>query len=163
MSIEIKLESHVAEIVAKMGDIAQKRMEEAVHEVRNTTLKTLSGPRTGRRYTIPGTHKQYTASSPGEPPAQRLGELRQSVSTLVVGRGDNLVGAVGTDKKYGPMLEFGTFTNRGVELMHQFETESEGSALPPTGTGITARPWLRVSFEKAEEKVKAIFGRPWFK
>ncbi len=158
--IHIQLESHVAEIVAKMGDIAQKRMEEAVHEVRNTTLKTLSGQRTGRRYTIPGTHKQYTASSPGEPPAQRLGELRQSVSTLVVGRGDNLVGAVGTDKDYGPMLEFGTFGRGGIGRMHEFESEATGNMMP--SFGIAARPWLRVSFEKAEEKVKAIFGRPWF-
>jgi len=135
--IHIQLESHVAEIVAKMGDIAQKRMEEAVNEVRNTTLKTLTGPRSGRTYTVPGTSRKYTASAPGEPPAQRLGELRQSVSTLVIGRGDNLVGAVGTDKKYGPMLEYST------EKM-------------------AARPWLRPSFERAEAAIKAIFSREWF-
>ncbi len=137
MAIEIKLESNLAEVVAKMGDIAQKRMEEAVNKVRNTTLQTLSGPRTGRIYTIPGTHKKYTASSPGEPPAQRLGELRQSVSTLVVGRGAELTGAVGTDKDYGMMLEYGT-------------------------KSIAPRPWLRPSFEKAEAAIKAIFEREWF-
>ncbi len=135
--IHIQLESHVAEVVAKMGDIAQKRMVEAVHAVRNTTLKMLSGQRHGRIYTIPGTHKTYTASSPGEPPAQRLGELRQSVSTLVVGRGDNLTGAVGTDKEYGLMLEYGT-------------------------KNMAPRPWLRPSFEKAEAAIKAIFEREWF-
>jgi len=142
MDIHIQLESHVAEVVAKMRDIAQKRMVEAVNEVRNTTLKTLSGERTGRIYTIPGTHRTYTASSPGEPPAQRLGELRQSVSTLVVGRGDSLTGAVGTDKKYGPMLEYGT---------KKYGTKN-----------MAARPWLRPSFEKAEASVKAIFEREWF-
>jgi len=136
-SIHIQLESHVAEVMAKMGDIAQKRMEEAVNVVRNTTLKTLSGARHGRIYTIPGTHRTYTASSPGEPPAQRLGELRQSVSTLVIGRGESLTGAVGTDKKYGPMLEFGTIK-------------------------MAPRPWLRPSFEKAEAAIKAIFEREWF-
>lgn len=137
MDIHIQLESHVAEVVAKMGDIAQKRMEEAVNVVRNNTLKTLSGARHGRTYTIPGTHRTYTASSPGEPPAQRLGELRQSVSTLVVGQGDSLTGAVGTDKDYGAMLESGTVK-------------------------MAPRPWLRPSFEKSEAAVKAIFEREWF-
>ncbi len=137
MAIEIKLESHLSEVMAKMQTVAKERMTEAVNEVRNTTLKTLSGPRSGRIYTIPGTHKQYTASSPGEAPAQRLGELRQSVSTLVEGAGAELSGQVGTDKKYGPMLEYGT-------------------------KNMAPRPWLRPSFERAEAAIKAIFGREWF-
>ncbi len=137
MDVHIQLESHVAEVMAKMGDIAQKRMEEAVNVVRNTTLKTLTGPRTGRTYTIPGTHKTYTASAPGEPPAQRLGELRQSVSILIEGMGADLTGKVGTDKDYGLMLEYGT-------------------------KNMAPRPWLRPSFEKAEAAIKAIFEREWF-
>lgn len=136
--IEIKLESHIQEVAEKMQDVARERMEEAVNEVRDTTLETLSGPRHGRTYLVPGTHRTYTASSPGEPPAQRLGELRQSIKKAIEGTGSHLVGMVGTDKDYGPMLEFGT-------------------------SKMAARPWLRVSFEKAEARVKEIFGREWLR
>lgn len=138
MGIEIRLESHIQEAMEKMQDVAKDRMTEAVNEVRNVTLDTLSGPRHGRTYKIPGTSRTYTASSPGEPPAQRLGELRQSVTAVVEGEGRQLVGKVGTNKDYGPMQEFGT-------------------------KNIAPRPWLRVSFEKAERTVKDIFSREWFK
>ncbi len=137
MDIEIKLESNISEVMAKMTDVARSRMTEAVNEVRNITLQTLTGIRHGRIYTIPGTHKTYTASAPGESPAQRLGELRQSVSQLVKGSGANLMGQVGTDKAYGPMLEYGTIK-------------------------MAPRPWLRPSFEKAEGAIRAIFEREWF-
>ncbi len=120
-----------------MDSTAKERMVEAVQTVRATVLGTLSGPRHGRTYTVPGTHRTYTASSPGEAPAQRLGELRQSVSTLVVGRGAELTGAVGTNKDHGPMLEFGA-------------------------KKMAPRPWLRPSFERAARAVQNIFQRPWF-
>lgn len=137
MGAEVKLVFHTKEVVKKIEDTAAKKMAEAVNVVRNTTLETLSGSRSGRTYKVPGTARTYTASSPGEPPAQRLGELRGSIKTSVGGEGRTVIGLVGTDKIQGKMTELGT-------------------------RNMAPRPWLKVSFEKSLDKVKSILGRKWF-
>lgn len=136
MGIEIKITSRIPEAKTNIESTARQRMHEAVNEVRNETLDTLSGSRSGRQYKVPGTSRYYTASAPGEPPAQRLGELRQSISTEVGGEAGQLIGKVGTDKDYGPMLEYGT-------------------------RKMAARPWLSVAFEKAANRIIGIFSRKW--
>lgn len=128
---------HTGEVVKAIEDAAAKRMLEAVNEIRNITLVTLSGPRSGRTYKVPGTRRTYTASSPGKPPASRTGELRGSVKIEIRSSGKKLTGLVGTEKKYGPMLEFGT-------------------------KNMKARPWLKPSFERAIPKLREIFGGKWF-
>jgi hypothetical protein len=137
MGVDINFKSNLAEVMDKIDGTARARMEQAVNEIRNETLTTLSGQRSGRTYTVPGTHKTYTASAPGEAPAIATGELKQSISTEVEGEGKSVVGRVGSDKIQALMTEFGTRT-------------------------IAPRPWLRVSFEKSEAKVKEIFTRLWF-
>ena len=115
----------------------RKRMAMAVNEVRSQVLETLSGQRSGRTYYVPGTHKEYTASAPGEPPAIATSDLFKSIGTSIESEPGGLVGKVGTDKIHGKMLEFGT-------------------------RHIAPRPWLRISFEKVEGKVKDILGGRWF-
>ena len=137
MGIDVNFKSNIPELMKKINSTAKGRMLEAVMEVRNKTLEKLSGNRTGRTYFVPGTHKTYTASAPGEPPAQATSELRQSIKGTVEVEGGQYWGRVGTDTKHGPMLEFGT-------------------------KNMKARPWLRKSFEEAEQAVKSIFMRTWF-
>jgi len=134
---ETKLVFHTNEVVKAIDDAASKKMAEAVNEVRSQTLETLSGSRSGKTYTVPSTRRTYTASSPGEPPAQRLGELRGDIHTSVGSEGRTVVGLVGTDKIQGKMTEFGT-------------------------RNMAARPWLKISFEKSLGKVKNILSRKWF-
>lgn len=138
MGAEVKLKFHTHEVVKAMEDAAGKRMLEAVNEVRNTVLETLSGSRSGRTYYVPGTRKRYTASAPGQPPASATAELRQSIKTSVESDGKMIVGSVGTDTIQGLMTEFGTVK-------------------------MAARPWLRISFEKSLDKVKSILGGKWFR
>jgi len=133
---EVKLTFHTDEVVKAIDDAQSKLMSEAVNEVRTQTLETLSGTRSGRTYKVPGTGRTYTASAPGEPPAQATAELRQSVDTKIEAEGNTLAGYVGTDKIQGKMTEFGT-------------------------RNMAARPWLRVSFEKAMPKIRGIFGKKW--
>jgi len=144
LGTQVKLVFHTVEVIRAMEQAASKKMAEATQAVRTETLNTLSGSRSGRTYYVPGTHKEYTASSdlttPAEPPAQATGRLRQSVKTSIEGQGLNIIGKVGTDLEYGKVLEYGTYDNR-----------------------IAPRPWLRISFEKAESKVKGILGSLWFK
>lgn len=136
MAMAIQVTSNLPRTIQALKQTATARMVEATHAVRTQTLETLTGKRTGRRYRIPGSIRTYIASAPGEPPAQRLGELRQSIKTEVEGKGENIVGRVGTEKDSGAMLEVGT-------------------------KNIAARPWLRVSFEKSEDRVREIFSRIW--
>ena len=146
MGIEIVFKDDIDRAIKKIGKEAEERMLEAVAIVRDATLDTLSGPRTGRTYFVPGTRKEYTASAPGEPPAVQLGDLRKSVKGGIVyedggdeckDKGDVLVGFVGTELPKGPMLEYGT-------------------------TRMSARPWLRPSFERSMDKLKEIMTRSWF-
>lgn len=136
MATKVRLVFHTKEVVKAIEDAASQRMLEAVNVVRNQALETLSGSRTGRTYKVPGTSRTYTASAPGEPPAQASGELRQSVSTAVVGEGKKLIGLVGSDSKHAAPLEFGT-------------------------RRMAARPWLRISWEKSLDKIKSILSRKW--
>lgn len=137
MGVKVRLKFHTKEVIRSIEDTAAKRMAEATQAVRTTVLETLSGSRSGRTYRVPGTKRTYTASAPGEPPAQRLGELRGSIEATVRGERGKVIGNVGTRKKYGRPLEFGT-------------------------KKMKARPWLRVSFEKSLGKIKGILGRRWF-
>lgn len=136
MGNEVRLVSHVKEVTKSIEDTAAKRMGEATQIVRSQVLETLSGNRSGRTYKVPGTQRTYTASAPGEPPAQATAELRKSVRASVRGEDKMVIGEVGTDRNYGPMLEFGT-------------------------KNMAPRPWLRISFEKSLGKIKAALSRRW--
>ncbi len=136
MGAKVKLIFHTKEVVKSIEDTASKRMLEAVNEVRNVTLETLSGSRSGRTYYVPGTKRTYTASAPGQPPAIATSDLFKSIKISVGSEGRDIVGIVGTDQKYGPMLEFGT-------------------------RKMAPRPWLRRSFDNALPKVKQILSRKW--
>lgn len=167
MGIEIQISDNINGVVKQIQDHAEERMMEAVQAVRNTTLETLSGSRSGRTYHVPGTKKEYTASSPGEAPAQATGTLRQSIKSGIEKEGKNIIGFVGTEEKYGAMLEFGTKGGAVIRPktakslawysdgeMHFAQMVIQGPILP--------RPWLRPSFIKAEDTIKSIFTRRWF-
>ena len=95
-------------VLTKLETVATQRMFAATNAVRNETVKTLSGDRTGRTYRVPGTQVTYTASAPGEPPAVQTGQLRNSIATNVYTEGRSVKGEVGTELMKGLHLEKGT-------------------------------------------------------
>lgn len=109
----------------------------ATNAVRNETIKTLSGDRTGRIYRVPGTQVTYTASAPGEPPAVQTGQLRNSIATNVYTEGRSIKGEVGTELMKGLHLEKGT-------------------------KNMAPRPFLEPSFDSSLDEVKEILSRRWF-
>jgi len=130
----MKLESHVTEAIQKIQAESLERMEKAVITVKNATVTKLSGQRKGRIYKVPGSNRTYQASAAGEPPATRLGELKDSVKWTIETQGKEITGTVGTDKEYGAVLEFGS-------------------------SKILPRPWLQKSFDESKDKVIEIFNR----
>jgi len=153
---EITFKSNLKAVEAALDRAAFERMERACQHLVNETKKTLSGPRTGKTYIIPGlktirereirlgrrltakerAKRYYVASAPGEPPAVRTGRLRNSIKYRVIGGGLNLRGIVGSSLEYAAPLEFGT------------------SKMAP-------RPFLRPSYEKVREAIKNILGGKW--
>jgi len=136
MGMNVKVISRIPEVKQKINLSPTQKMHQAVNAVKTQTLETLSGERSGREYMVPGTHKTYIASAPGEPPAQATGQLRQSIKTLVKGSLGTVTGQVGSNIEYAPSLEFGT-------------------------KKMAARPWLKPSFEKALPMIKQILGARW--
>ena len=136
MAANVKVKIYTEKVNKAVDDIATKRMHQAVNVLRNQTLETLSGNRSGRTYKVPGTNRTYKASSPGEPPAQATAELRQSIKGTVNSKGSKITGTVGTDLDYGLWLERGT-------------------------PDMEARPWLRISLDKSLAKLRRIFTGQW--
>lgn len=90
----------------------------ASNELRNSVLHILAGQRSGRVYKVPATKQKYTASAPGEAPANRTGTLRNSYRaySLALDLGNEYEIHSTTDSQYktpegyllGDMLEKGT-------------------------------------------------------
>lgn len=110
---------------------ARKKVQAAANIARNEVLETLSGPRHGRRYRVPGTSRFYTASAPGEPPAQRTGRLRSSIR--IEYSLDGLTAWVGSPLTYAIQLERGT-------------------------RHMAPREFIRPAFTKVLPQIKATFG-----
>ncbi|HBD86337.1 MAG TPA: hypothetical protein DC001_02795, partial [Clostridiales bacterium] len=114
----------------------------------NNTQLVLRGRRSGRTYLIPNTKRHYTASVPGEPPANRTGIFRASwrPETHTEGVGDNIEvhsNAISTYKVggrvLGRMLEDGT---------------PKGKMKP--------RPYMKLVREKSQKQIDHIYSRPYF-
>jgi len=136
VSAQVKVEMNTKKVMKSIDQTAAQRVIEASNEVRNTMLNTLSGNRTGRTYRVPGTKRTYTASSPGQAPAQATSGLRQSIKASLEVIGRKVIGVIGTDLPNGIMLEKGT-------------------------KKMAARPWLLVSLMKTMPKIKEILSRKW--
>ncbi len=132
-----QIQFNTKNIIKQMDTIAEKRMFAATQRVRTEVLKTLSGERSGREYTVPGTAVKYTASAPGEPPAVMTSQLRESVTDIVFEKNKTVYGQVGTPLEKGLFLEYGTIQ-------------------------IKPRPWLEPSFKASADDVKRILFERWW-
>jgi len=141
MPASIKLKLNTTELMKSLDQTAPKRMMEAANELRNTVLETLSGDRSGRTYKVPDTERTYTASAPGEPPAQATSDLRKSVKSSVEGKGRSVIGKVKAEAKHALPLEFG---------------HRQG------GKHVAARPFMKTSFDKSLDAIRRILTRKWF-
>jgi HK97 gp10 family phage protein len=134
MKIEMKLNNHLPEISKDLSNAIEKRMLIAAIKVHGELVRNiLVGNRSGRVYRVPSTKQPYRASRPGEAPASREGDLRQTYRFTTEGRGHKTVGIVGSPLKYSKWLEKGT------------------SQMAP-------RPHLSKAFRNKKRDIQSLFG-----
>lgn len=146
MAHEVVFKSFAKTAVSKIRNAQNQRATSIAMFLHGEVQKKITGPRTGRRYRVPGTQVSYTASAPGEPPAKQLGDLGRSTAWRVeptVGGFDSIVGS---DSPYARRLEFG-FKGR----------DSLGRVY-----NMAPRPWLRRTFREQLEEIKRRAKGTWF-
>jgi hypothetical protein len=145
---------------------AVSRSFQASNELRNAAQLVLRGQRTGRRYRMPYTGtgqkvtktgkirkrkpRYYTASAPGEPPANRTGAFRESwqPAPRAIKKGERFVAyaAIGSDIKVKK--------GQGRFLGDLLEYGSEDGRIKP-------RPYKQKIIERARPAIKRIYQAPY--
>lgn len=155
--IEVRFVTDRPRVRTELARHLRGQMTAACQHLVDQTKKTLTGQRTGRRYIIPGltpiaarqargrkltrgqrAARKYTASAPGEPPAVRLGKLRDSLAYRVIADAAHpmqLMGEVGSPLQYAPYLELGT-------------------------QRMAPRPYLGRTYERERRRIQRILGEP---
>lgn len=152
------IEEAVAQTVNGIGLEVRSRAYRVANELQNQANDVLRGQRHGRRYKVPGTFKRqrdkatgrmrngvyYTASAPGEPPANRTGAFRTSWHRRVYaeelgGAEFNVHGVTESDLKVGEKQHLlGVLLDEGTSRM-------------------APRPYRERVVEKAMPKVMKIY------
>ena len=139
--IVIKVDKYVSEITDQM----RSRGVRAANELTSAKNHVLRGKRSGRRYRVPNTRRYYTASAPGEVPANRTGQYRLKWNEKSYAQG-NTVHA---------QIESRVRTDNGkYNLGALLEKGSPGGKIAP-------RPHKKKIADKARPKVVKIFKEPY--
>jgi hypothetical protein len=78
-------------------------LQKAVSAAFTGMIALMTGPKSGRRYKLPGTQTIYQASAPGEAPAVRTTFLRTSIT---IGKVNDYEYIISIAAPYGKILEF---------------------------------------------------------
>ena len=154
----------VEETVMKIGLEVQSRTFRTANELKTASNHVLRGQRSGRRYKVPGTYAAqvdsgtgrvrngvyYTASAPGEPPANRTGMFRMGWKhkTFVDNRhGQDFTahGVIESDLRVGKSRQYllGDLLEDGTRRM-------------------AARPYKQRVVDRALPGVQRIYNAPYY-
>lgn len=132
------LKVEMDEIVKGMNLESRSRAVRATNALRNAVLETLRGRGGGKTYRIPFSKATYQASSPGEVPAVRSGNLRKNwrgtSMAQVISDGFRVTARITSDMDYAGLLEDGT------------------KRMKP-------RPYREKIVEKAQPSIDTIYGK----
>lgn len=122
-------------VMKAIGKEAYNRLYSLGQDLENEVKEFISKPGTGKMYKK-GKTVWYRASAPGFPPTIKWGELKGSVSHVVIIEGQATYLYIGTTKDYGYWLEVGT-------------------------EDMEARPWLSVILKKLVPSTKVYLLKEW--
>lgn len=161
----MNIETPVIQLLTQVEHEAVSRSFRASNELRSAALIVLRGRRSGRRYRVPYTGtsravgangrtrkrkpRYYTASAPGEAPANRTGAYRMSFRPTPTHRKENGVtrvyASVSSDYKVNGKL-LGEVLDQGTK---------EGRIAP--------RPHRQKIIDKAKPAINQIFSEPYIR
>jgi hypothetical protein len=151
----------IAEIQASSAQAARTAVQLAGFHIHGAIMEKLSGQRTGKIYRVPRTDVFYQASSPNEPPASMLGNLRKNIS----------VGRVTTEplKQAGPdgykLVNVDETANTfsvevGVDLqVVPYARRLEKGGRNRDGSPFAKRPYFYTTFFEQEQNMLNILER----
>lgn len=160
--------SFSAEFEAKWQEMQESIKQQMIsrsyrgsNELRNAEILVLRGQRSGRRYKVPGTFKRqrdkktgkmrngryYTASAPGEPPANRTGMFRMTWFP------EAKIGTEGSDFSVISEIYNETTVPKGYLL---------GELLEDGTSKMAPRPHHERIQEEALPNVMRIYSEPYF-
>lgn len=122
-------------VIKALGKEAYNKLYSLGQDLENEVKDFISKPGTGRWYRK-GKTVWYQASLPGFPPTIKWGELKGSISHVVVIEGEKTFLYIGTTKDYGYWLEVGT-------------------------KNMEARPWLEAILNKLAPGTKVYLSKEW--
>ena len=142
--IEVKVNDTVNAVKKNMAS----RGTRASNELMNAKNLVLRGRGGGRRYRIPNTRRYYTASAPGQVPAVRTGQFRNSWYQRAFAEG-------GASLEVHAQIESSVRTDGGRFVLGQIlEDGTPGGQMAP-------RPYQDKIVEKAKPKIVKIFNEPY--
>ena len=145
---EIEIELRVNETVNHVKKHMASRGTRASNELMNAKNLVLRGRRSGRRYRVPNTRRYYTASAPGEVPAVRTGQFRNSWYQRAYAEGDK-------NLQVHAQIESRLRTAGGKYLLG--EILEEGTP----GGKIASRPYQEKIIDTAKKNIVKIFEEPY--
>lgn len=145
ITYSVPLNAAIEDVVKSIRQQVEARSYDAANELRNSSLEILRGQRNGRRYRVPGKKTYYTASAPGEPPANRLGHFRMSWQPNTRAE----------DGVYTSMIE--SDLKVGTSNQHLL-----GDILEEGTANMAPRPYQELITDRAIGKIKRIYSAPYF-
>ena len=122
-------------VLKQLGEESYNRLNAIGEDTVSEIKEVISVPGTGKFYKK-GKTVFYQSSAPGFPPTVKIGELKGSISHIVVIEGSTTYLYIGTTKDYGYWLEVGT-------------------------VNMEARPWLGVTLKRLFPDMKVSLLKEW--
>lgn len=154
----IDFDNLTSQVRAKVFEVNQtitlgmrSRAYRVANELRNASQEVLRGQRSGRTYRVPGTRRRYTASAPGESPANRTGAFRASwqPKTETIKSGVD-----GMSVRAYVESSIRTEDDKGKYLLGEILEKGTGKMSP--------RPYKKKIQEKSLKKIIKIYKEPYF-
>ena len=153
----------VENVVKNVEDQMQSRSVRAANELSGAVKQVLSGERSGRRYRAPETYRRqrdkatgrmrkgvyYTASAPGEPPANRTGDFRLSFNQTKA-----------FAERMGRVVHYHSQTGssyrvKGGRLLGEMLENGTRRMLP--------RPYMQPTIDRAMPNIIRIYSAPYIR